>query len=70
MRRTPNRLSAERGQIAVEGPAQRAVGQWWTIARLQPELAAIVRADAPRLIEALNELAELVMPKGVSNSAT
>jgi hypothetical protein len=69
MRRTPNGLSAERDrEIAVEDAPQRACGQWWNVARLQPEVAATMRAAAPRIVEALDELADLVMPKGVSDS--
>jgi hypothetical protein len=60
-------LTAERrARQAVESIAQRAVGMWWNAKRFEPELAADVKAKAPRLVEALEELAELVMPKGVS----
>jgi hypothetical protein len=68
MRRTPNGLSAERDrEIAVQGTTQRAVGQWRNCKNLRPEVAAVIRRELPGLVEALEELHDLVMPKGVSS---
>jgi hypothetical protein len=69
MRRTPSGLSPERAAvIAIEGTAQRAVGQWRNAVNLSPEIAAVVRRELPGLVEALEDLDELVMPRGVSDA--
>jgi hypothetical protein len=67
MRRTPSGLSAEREyEIAVEGTAQRTVGQWRNCVNHRAEVAAVIRREVPGLVEALEELDDLVMPKGIS----
>lgn len=57
-------------QLGPEGRGRRrpCVGAWRNVVNGEPELAALVRARAPRLAEALAELDDLVMPKGVSSS--
>ena len=55
-----------RARQEIQNVAQRAVGMWRNVVNHDPELAALVRERAPRLPEALGELDELVMPKGVS----
>jgi hypothetical protein len=60
-------LDAERrARQKVEGVGWRAVGAWRNIVNHDPELAAAVTERAPGLVEALGELADLVMPKGVT----
>jgi hypothetical protein len=42
------------------------VGQWRNCVNRGPEVAAVIRRELPGLVEALEELDDLVMPKGVS----
>ena len=65
-RREPMDPERRAGQ-QVENIAQRAVGMWRNVVNHDPELAAQIRERAPLLAEALGELDELVMPKGVSS---
>jgi hypothetical protein len=51
-------LDAERrARQKVEGVGWRAVGAWRNVVNHDPQLAALVRDRAPRLTEALDELA-------------